>query len=157
LSTADALEFKAAGNVPDQLGRSLRLVLHVVDDADAARLHERRLEWEPDFHDRPSWRREGSAPVNVVPLRPASGSTSLDRSWLDDPAMAALEREWDDTGEVAGVRVPAAYRSFVYKTVVALRSARREVTVNSIADSVERWLGPDDASRLRAALEAANG
>jgi hypothetical protein len=153
----EALDFKALGNVPDDLGRSLRLVLHVADNLEAARLHEKRLVWEPNFHDPPTWRREGSLPVNIVPLRTVTGETKERDSWLDDPAVAAMEREWNRTGTVAGVKVPADYRSFIYKTVISLQASEREITVESIANSVERWLNPADASKLRAALEAVNG
>ena len=157
LSIRDALAYKAAGNIPDELGRSLRLVLLVEDDGDAARLGERRLAWEPDVHDAPTWRRDGSVPVNIVPLRTTAGASRGDReSWLDDPALAALEEEWSVSGAVAGVRVPAEYRGFVYKTVLALKSSGRTVTVATIVDSIERWLGPDDVRALRDALEAAN-
>jgi hypothetical protein len=153
----EALDFKARGNVPDDLGRSLRLVLHVADNLEAARLHEKRLVWEPNFHDPPTWRREASLPVNIVPLRTATRETKEHDSWLDDPAVAAMEREWNRSGTVAGVNVPADYRSFVYKTVISLQASKREITVESIANSVERWLNPADASKLRAALETVNG
>jgi hypothetical protein len=53
--------------------------------------------------------------------------------------------------------IPGAYRGFVYKTVVSLRSAGRDVTVDSVADSVARWLEPARVAELRAALEDANG
>jgi hypothetical protein len=144
--------------VPDARGRSLRLVLHVRDDAEAARLSERRLSWEPDFHDAPDWRRDGSVPVNVVPLRlPGRAATSSDESWLEDPDLAALEEEWRTTGSVAGIRVPGDYRGFVYKTVLALQAGGRTVTVDAIVNSVARWLGEKDVDELRSTLEAANG
>lgn len=157
LTVAEALDFKARGNIPDDLGRSLRLVLHVADERAASQLHERRVAWEPNFHDAPTWRRAGSVAVNIVPLRAPARTAERERSWLEDPAMAAMELEWSRTGAVGGVAVPADYRSFVYKTVIALEAAGRDVTVGSIADSVERWLNPEDARKLRAALEAANG
>jgi hypothetical protein len=155
LSTEDALAFRNAGNVPDELGRSLRLVLHVGDES-AAALHEKRLAWEPDFHDAPSWRTGGSAPVNVVPLRTGAERARAGGAWWDDPDIAALEKEWAETGAVDGVRVPGEYRSFVYKTVVSLRQAGRPVTVDSIVDSVARWLDAAQVGELRAALERAN-
>ena len=153
----EALAFKAAGNVPDAHGRSLRLVLYVKDDAEATRLGERRLAWEPDFHDAPTWRHKGSVPINIVPLRPPGGGNSAGtESWLDDPAVAALEQEWRATGAVADIRIPAEYRGFVYKTVLALQASQRDVTISAIVDSVRRWLSEADAGKLRAALEAAN-
>jgi hypothetical protein len=158
VTIGDALAFKAAGNIPDSLGRSLRLVLHVASDRDAARIGERRLSWEPDLHDAPSWRRDGSVPINVVPLRSGrEGPGAANESWLDDPDLAALEDEWRATGAVAGVRIPADYRAFVYKTVLALRSSGRDVTISSIVDSVRRWLREEDALELRNALEDVNG
>jgi hypothetical protein len=157
LAIDEALTYRNAGNLPDASGRTLRLVLHVRDDADAARIHERRLEWEPDYHDAPDWRRPGSAPVNVVPLRDETGCLEHEVAWWDDPDLAELEEEWRTTGAVAGLRVPASYRGFVYKTVLALRSSAIPITVESVVGSVSRWLGPDDAGELRRALEDANG
>jgi hypothetical protein len=156
LSVADALAFRDAGNVPDELGRSLRLVL-VVDGDSAAALHEQRLRWEPDFHDAPEWRRPGSVPVNVVPLREGREEGSADDAWWDDPELARMEDEWARTGSVDGLAIPAEYRGFLYKTIISLRSSGRPVTVESVSDSVARWLEPDQASALRAALQAANG
>ena len=108
LEIDEALAYRNAGNLPDSSGRTLRLVLHVRDDADAARLHERRLSWEPDYHDAPDWRRPGSAPVNVVPLRDEPARSGEHEAWWDDPDLAALESEWRTTGAVAGLRVPAS-------------------------------------------------
>jgi hypothetical protein len=156
LSIADALAFRDAGNVPDELGRSLRLVLHVSDES-AAALHEKRLDWEPDFHDAPDWRGPGSMPVNVVPLRVDTARAAPGRAWWDDPELAALEKEWEATGVVAGVRVPAEYRGFVYKTVLSLQQAGRPMTVDSLLDSVARWLNAEQVEELRRALAAANG
>jgi hypothetical protein len=155
ISVEEALDFRNAGNVPDELGRSLRLVL-VAEDS-AAALHEKRLRWEPDFHDPPDWRRPGSLPVNVVPLRASRPPGEDDAAWWDDPDLAALEAEWSRTGAVAGLRIPADYRGFLYKTILSLRSAGRPVTVESVSDSVARWLEPDQAAALRAALDDANG
>ena len=59
--------------MPDEDGRSLRIVLHVRDALDVRRLSERRLAFEPDFHEAPTWRREGSKPINVVPLLVGGG------------------------------------------------------------------------------------
>lgn len=156
LTTEEALAYRDAGNLPDEGGRSLRLVLFVDDDREAARIHEKRAGWEPDFHETPSWRREGSVPVNVVPLR-RSPRPEGGRAWWDDPDLAALEDEWRASGAVAGLRVPGAYRSFVYKTVLSLQASGIDVTVDSVVASVSRWLGPDEALELRAALEEANG
>ena len=70
--------------------------------------------------------------------------------------MAAMEREWQETGGVDGVRIPGRYRSFVYKTIALLREAEEEVTVDAIADSIERWVDPGQARRLRTLLSEAN-
>ena len=156
LSTEDALAFRAAGNVPDERGRSLRLVLHVRTAEDVRNLSQRRLEYEPDFHDEPTWRREGSVPVNVVPLRLGEISPAADREWWEEPEVARLESEWKETGTIAGITVPEGYRSFVYKTVLSLRAAGRPISVESISASVARWLSPEDAAALRAALRDAN-
>lgn len=51
------------------------------------------------------------------------------------------------------MRVPASYRGFVYKTVVALKNAGAEITAAAIADSISRWVPPAEAERIRAALE----
>ena len=156
VSTEEALEFRNAGNVPDELGRSLRLVL-VVDAGSAAALHEQRLRWEPDFHEAPDWRRPESVPVNVVPLREDRAAAGDEAAWWDDPELAAMEDEWARTGAVDGLAIPADYRGFLYKTIISLRSAGRAVTVDTVADSVARWLEPDQAAALRAALDDANG
>lgn len=156
LSIEEALAFRNAGNVPDELGRSLRLVLETGGES-AAALHEKRLLWEPDFHDAPDWRGPASVPVNVVPLRESTTSDVDDRAWWDDPALAEMEDEWARTGSVAGLRIPGPYRGFLYKTILSLQSAGRAVTVDAVADSVARWLEPADAAELRAALEDANG
>ena len=57
---------------------------------------------------------------------------------------------------MAGLRVPAEFRGFVFRTVIALEHAGREVTVDSVVESVSRWLSPEDVSKLAAALEEAN-
>ena len=153
LDVPDALAYRDAGNLPDGLGRSLRLVLHVNDAAELSYLQQKRLGFEPDFHDAPTWRREGSKPVNVVPLRRADVKGAGGRAWWDDPDVALLEEEWSRTGMVEGMRVPGEIRSFVYKTVLSLRSAGREVTPESVADSIARWLSPEEAAQIKAALE----
>jgi hypothetical protein len=156
ITQAEALEFRSAGNVPDENGRSLRLVLHVRSAEDVRNLSRRRLRFEPDFHDEPTWRREGSVPVNVVPLRLGPIEPAAERGWWHEPEVAELEEEWRKTGRIGDVRVPEAYRSFVYKTVLSLRAAGRSVTVETIASSVARWLSPEDAAAIRSALEEAN-
>jgi hypothetical protein len=153
LSMEDALAFRNAGNVPDEHGRTLRLVL---DPDSASSLDERRLKYEPDFMAAPNWRREGSRPVNVVPLRAPATQSDPGRFWWDDPDMAALEAEWQETGAVANVRVPAELRSFVYKTVVALRKTDSDVSVQTICDSIARWLNPEQVALIREALANAN-
>lgn len=153
LSVGEALEYRNTGNLPDGLGRSLRLVLHVNDAAELSYLQEKRLEFEPDFHDAPTWRREGSKPVNVVPLRRSDVKGAGGRPWWDDPDVAELEEEWSKTGTVAGMRVPAEVRSFVYKTVLSLRSAGRDVNPETVAGSIARWLSPEEAEQIRAALK----
>ena len=156
LSPQEGLAYRNTGNLPDELGRSLRLVLHVRDRDDIASLDKRRALYEPDHHDAPTWRREGSKPVNVVPLRIVDEEDGTAREvgpWWEDPEVAELEREWQRAGTIAGLRVPGEYRSFVYKTVIALRKAQREITADSVVDSVSRWLPPQDAERLRAALK----
>lgn len=155
LSVPEALAYRDAGNLPDSLGRSLRLVLHVNDAAELSYLQQKRLEFEPDFHDAPTWRREGSKPVNVVPLRLDDVKGAGGRAWWDDPEVAELEAEWSRTGTVAGMRVPADLRSFVYKTVLSLRAAGRDVTPDSVADSIARWMPPKEAEHIRRSLEQA--
>ena len=71
--------------------------------------------------------------------------------------MRELEQEWQRTGAVSGVRIPASYRGFVYKTVVALRNAGAEITAAAIADSISRWVPSAEAGRIRAALEDQQG
>jgi hypothetical protein len=73
LSPAEAMARRDAGNLPDEQGRRLRLVLHVEGGADSAALDARRRHFEPDYHDPPTWRGHDSAPVNVVPLRLTRG------------------------------------------------------------------------------------
>ena len=151
LSNAEALSRRDAGNVPDADDRSLRLVLHVSDE-DVARIADARLDYEPDFHEAPRWRRPESRPVNVVPLRSARGGEAPSGPWWEEPELAGLEDEWRRSGTIAGMRVPGEYRSFVFKTVLALQRAGHDITPDSVADSVARWL-PEDAERLRRALK----
>ena len=153
LSIEAALRYRNAGNLPDPGGRSLRLVLHVTDAAQLSYLQQKRLEFEPDFHDAPTWRREGSKPVNVVPLRSSEVAGGGGRAWWDDPDVAALEDEWSRSGTVAGMRVPAEVRAFVYKTVLSLRAAGREITPDSVADSIARWMSPEQADDIRDSLK----
>jgi hypothetical protein len=154
LSIEEALEYRNSGNFPDAHGRTLRLVIHV-DRAEPGRVERKRLLFEPDFHEAPRWRREGSTPVNIVPLR-TSESTAALTGWWDDPAIAALEREWVQHGTAAGLAVPGAYRGFVFKTVLALRAAGRPVTADTVADSIARWLPAREADEIRRALAEAN-
>ena len=156
LSVESALEFRNAGNLPEADGRTLRLVLHVSDAGSLENLGLRRLAFEPDYHDPPDWRRAGSAPVNVVPLRRAGVKGPRRRAWWEEEDLAALEQQWADSGRVAGLNVPAEYRSFVYKTVLALQGAGRPVTAESVADSIARWVPEAEAGEIRSALRAAN-
>jgi hypothetical protein len=155
LSIEEALAIRDAGNIPDENGRSLRLVLHVMSRPDLAGLDEKRRKWEPDYLDAPTWRREGSKPVNVVPLRRA-GVEGWPQAWWEDAEVGPLEEEWVRDGTVAGVNVPGELRGFVFKTVIELRAAGREVSVASIVASVSRWLKDDDLARFERALREAN-
>ncbi|CAN5763578.1 hypothetical protein BH18ACT15_BH18ACT15_12840 [soil metagenome] len=110
LSVKDALARRAAGNLPDELGRTLRLVLEAASAEELSNLHVKRLSYEPDFHDAPRWRREGSKPVNVVPLRRSGIEARSLGTWLEDPELQLLEEEWRRTGCIAGMRVPGEYR-----------------------------------------------
>lgn len=156
LTIEEALEARAAGNVPDENGRSLRLVLHVSNVEDVRSLSRRRLEFEPDFHDEPTWRRDGSVPINVVPMRLGPIEPAPDRDWWNEPDIAEPEAEWRRTGKVDDVRIPDGYRGFVFKTVLSLRAAGRPITVETILASVARWLTPEDVATLRDALHEAN-
>ena len=148
ISSEQALAFRDAGNIPDEDDRSLRLVLFVDDEP----IERKRIRYEPDFHRAPEWRRDGSRPVNVLPLR--SGERRGDAApWWEHPRVKELEAEWRATGGVAGVEVPADYRSFVFKTVIALQDAGEPITPDSIGDSIARWLSPDDATKIRDSLK----
>ena len=156
LTVREALEYRNAGNLPDARGRTLRLVLNVDDKQALETIGERRAEFEPDYHDPPDWRRAGSAPVNVVPLRRAGVVGPRRKPWWEEKDLAELEKEWSESGAVAGLKVPAEYRSFVYKTVLALRGADLSVTVDSVAGSIARWVPEAEAEEIRAALRSAN-
>ncbi|HEX2236602.1 MAG TPA: hypothetical protein VHK89_10030 [Actinomycetota bacterium] len=157
LSSQDALARRDAGNVPDGEGRSLRLVLHNDRPGVPGAVEARRLRFEPDYHDAPRWRRHGSVPVTVVPLAVGPRRSSpAPESWLDDPALAALESEWRATGAVAGLAVPPDLRGFVFKTVLALRAGGVEVSPATVSDSIARWVPPHVAEEIRAALTRAN-
>lgn len=153
LGIEEALAYKHGGNLPDAQGRSLRLVLRA-PDPDPESIAVRRVRFEPDYHEAPEWRREGSKPINVIPLRGATKRGA--EAWWNDPTMSELEAEWQAHGTVGGVVVPGEYRSFVHKTVVALRASGREVSASSIADSISRWVPASDAEAIRAALLRAN-
>jgi hypothetical protein len=157
LPISEALARRNAGNVPDDHGRTLRLVLHVDQPPRPGEIERKRLAFEPDYHEAPRWRRPGSAPVNVVPLRVAGGRRGAQsRAWIDDSRIASLEAEWRTAGTIAGLRVPGELRGFVFKTVVALQDAGKDVTAESVSASIARWVRPDDAASIRAALVAAN-
>jgi hypothetical protein len=154
LSVAEALRYRDAGNLPDELGRTLRLVRIAGDAGELATLNDRRARFEPDFHHAPVWRRRGSRPVNLVPLR-RPGVEGRSRPWWEDADVAALESEWRRTGRMAGLSVPGEYRAFVLKTVLALRAARMPVTADAVADSIARWVPAHEAERIGAALRSA--
>ena len=148
LTLEEALAFRAAGNVPDEEDRSLRLVLFADDEP----LDQKRLRYEPDFHHPPTWRREGSRPVNVVPLGGASAPTA-EVPWWEQPRVKELETEWQESGTITGIEVPAELRSFVFKTVIALQDAGEAVTADAIGGSIARWLAPEDAEKVRESLK----
>jgi hypothetical protein len=152
----EALEFRNAGNLPDKFDRTLRLVLRVDDTQGLERLAERRLEFEPDYQDAPTWRREGSRPINVVPLRRPGVAPVSTAPWWEDAEIAALEREFVEENTAGGVRVSGEHRGFIFKTIVALRSQGREVTPESIADSIARWLPEESAARIAREIHELN-
>jgi hypothetical protein len=156
LSTEQALAFRDAGNVPDELGRTLRLVLRIENTEDLASLDERRLEFEPDYQKAPKWRREGSLPINVVPLRRPGVAPATTGDWWEDPELAVLEREFERHGTAGGLRVPGEFRGFIFKTIIALRSQGIEVTPQTVADSIARWLTPADSARIGQQLTELN-
>ena len=155
LSVERALAYRDAGNLPDEHGRTLRLVLFARDLGEVRALGRKRAEFEPDYHSAPEWRREGSAPVNVIPLR-APGVPGDPSPWWQSSDVAELEAEWRATGRVAGLAVPAEYRGFVLKTVAALSDAGLPVDADSIEASLRRWLAPEQASEIADALRAAD-
>jgi hypothetical protein len=157
LTIEQGLAFRDAGNIPDDEGRTLRLVLRIEGPEELGSLDAKRLLYEPDFHERPGWRRPGSKPVNVVPLRAPEVSAETREAWWDRPELKALEDEWRASGTVAGMRVPGAYRGFVYKTVLSLKAAGKEVTADAVVDSIARWLSPDESEQVRAALKGGRG
>lgn len=150
VTVQEALAYRGRGNLPDDHGRSLRLVLCV----DGEPLGEKRLRFEPDFHSAPSWRKEGSRPINVVPLRQSAAGEAPEVPWWEQPDVAPLEAEWQQTGSVGGIAIPAGFRSFVLKTIASLRAAEVDVTERSILDSVSRWLSPGQVDELREAFAA---
>ncbi len=154
ITTEEAIAYRSRGNLPDDKGRSLRLVLLVEDRDDLEELARKRLIWEPDYHSAPAWRREGSRPVNVVPLRPP-GRVSTEAPWWEMPGVKELDQEWSAHGTVAGLKTPAELRGFVYKTVLALRAAGKQITPDAVADSISRWLPHEEAERIRAELKQA--
>lgn len=156
LSVENALAYRNAGNLPDDSGRTLRLVLHIGDPPEPGAIERRRLDFEPDYHDEPTWRRAGSSPVNVVPLRAEGGRREPPDAWYEEPRVAALEAEWQATGTVAGFRIPADLRGFVFKTVLALRAAGREPSVEAVSASIARWLPRPEAALVRKRLQQAN-
>lgn len=151
LSVEEALAFRNRGNVPDGSGRSLRLVLHVFSEEDLRNLDAKRLRFEPDHLDAPTWRVEGSVPVNVVPLRSPEVKGSGD-AWWEDDAVAALEEEWRAGGTLAGVPVPQSHRGLLIKSVLALRAAGKPVDAAALCDAVARWLTPAQVEEVRRAL-----
>lgn len=153
LSVEQALAFRDAGNLPDEQGRTLRLVLFARDLDEVRALGRKREQYEPDYHEAPVWRREGSAPVNVVPLR-TPGVAGDPSPWWESNDVARLEAEWRDTGRIAGLPVPAEYRGFVLKTVAALREAGRPVDLDSVAASLSRWLTAEQVREITEAIRA---
>jgi hypothetical protein len=156
LSVDDALAYRNAGNLPDELGRTLRLVLLARTLDEVRALGSKRKLYEADYHSAPAWRRAGSAPVNVVPLR-SPGVEGDPSPWWESSDVAELEAEWEETGRIGDLAVPAAYRGFVFKTVLGLREAGLPVDADTVADSISRWLPPQEAEEVRAALRAAQG
>lgn len=155
LRIEEALAFRDNGNVPDERDRTLRLVLRTGEEP----LSEKRARYEPDYHRHPDWRREGSKPINIVPLpsRDTRGRAGSREPWWDQPDVAALERQWRETGAVAGLAIPAAYRGFLLKTISSLQAAGIDVTIDTVTASLARWLSPEQVAEIREALLEANG
>jgi hypothetical protein len=156
LKVEEAIAYRNSGNLPDERGRTLRLVLRIRSADDLAALEHKRLRYEPDFLAAPEWRKPESAPVNVVPLRDRSVKGPAEGAWWERPELAGLEDEWAERGTVAGLKVPAPYRGFVYKTVLSLQASGRPVTAAAVADSIARWVPDEEAKRIRVSLEEAN-
>lgn len=154
LTVEAALAYRDSGNLPDELGRTLRLVLFARDLDEVRALGRKRLQFEPDYHSAPAWRREGSAPVNVVPLR-SPGVAGDPSPWWESDDVADLEAEWRETGLIAGLPVPGEYRGFVLKTVVSLRDAGIPVDAGSVGDSLARWLPPEQVRAITDAIRSA--
>ncbi len=156
LSVTEAIDFRDRGNLPDVQGRTLRLVLELDDEP----LSTKRLRYEPDYHAEPSWRREGSKPINVVPIpsprRRPERAPAPATEWWEQPDVAELESEWQRTGAVRGLQVPGDYRSFVLKTIASLDGAGIDISVESVTASMSRWLSPEQVSEIREALAEAN-
>ena len=148
LTNEEAVRYRNAGNLPDEAGRWLRLVLQVGPNES---VEDKRRRFEPDFHEKPSWRRDGSKPVNVVPLR--SGHAAPANPWWEQDDVRDLETEWRETGKVEGLVVPEEYRSFALKTIASLKQVGVAITPDSVADSIARWLAPDEVEEIRAALK----
>jgi hypothetical protein len=155
LSIQEALAYRDAGNLPDEQGRTLRLVLRARDPEEVRKISAKWSFYEPDYLDPPTWRKPGSKPVNVVPLR-VKMEVAEHGPWWEEPDLARLESEWLSSGAIDGLRIPEEYRGFVYKTILALRSAGREVTVDGVVDSIARWLGPKETTEIRCALQREN-
>jgi len=156
LSIEQAIAFRDAGNIPDEHDRTLRLVLRIEDTKDLANLDARRISFEPDYHEAPRWRSEGSRPINVVPLRSSDVRPVTTTAWWEEPALKALEQEFQTSGTAAGVRVPGEYRGFVFKTILSLQAQSREVSPRTIAESIARWMPEADARRVARSLAEAN-
>jgi hypothetical protein len=156
LTTEEALQFRNAGNLPDELDRTLRLVLRVENTRALGNIDERRLEFEPDYQDAPRWRRAGSRPINVVPLRRPGVAPVSTEPWWEEDELAALEHEFEESGTAEGVRVPREFRGFLFKTILSLRSQGHEVTPKTISDSIARWLPDEDAARIARKLNELN-
>ncbi|MEA2485509.1 MAG: hypothetical protein QOD46_620 [Actinomycetota bacterium] len=155
LTIEEALAYRDGGNFPDEHGRTLRLLLLARDRDEVRNLSTKRLQFEPDYHEAPAWRREGSKPVTVVPLREEIEPAG-DGPWWEEPELAAMESEWQTDGMIDGLQIPSDLRGLVYKTILSLRAARRDVTVETVCDSLARWLLPAQAAEIRSALERAN-
>jgi hypothetical protein len=156
LTIEEAISYRNQGNLPDQHGRTLRLVLHINDRADLQQLDAKRLLFEPDHHELPKWRRPGSVPINVIPLHTRPLEPAEDRPWWRDPELGALEDEWKQKGTVSGLRIPEIYRGFIYKTIVNLRAANIRITPESVANSIARWLPERDAQTIKSSLQELN-